>query len=231
MRTRLLRYKKGDSMRLTKVQLLERMNRLYDALTRGEDEADLMNEFNLTVAEYDSLKSALFEDKSEELRTRPTEHTYVQYVIDQMINVKDLTEIIDNHKDAKTVSAAVSAIKVRSDIVNQVIAKGQECGVIHREADKKEIVNAVANLTSADLKKALVKELAFAQKVMKEFGDMAIIDIEPGEVHVGPAHPELMLEPKKTEDSTKPSKYNRAKNSKRSGGRVVQRKKTKVRVN
>jgi len=215
-------------MRLTKIQAMERMNRLYDALTRNEDEADLMNEFDLTIDQYETLKSNLFETKSEELRTRPTEHTYVQYVIDQMVNVRDLTEIIDKHKDDRTVSAAVSAIKVRSDIINQVIVKGQECGVIHKEADKKEVLNHVAELSSDELKAALVKELNFAKAIMDEYGDKGIIDVDPGSIHVGPAHPELMLEAKKKPAYA--SKFNKSKNSKRSGGRVVQRKKTKVKV-
>jgi hypothetical protein len=191
-------------MRLSKEQLKEIVDKMYHYLAEGSDESDIMDELGLTITEYEKLKRTMFDEKATELRKSPTEHTFVKYIIDQIQNVKDLTWIIENHKDSKNVNACVSAIRVRSEITDKIIARGQEFGILHKEADKKEIKGGfmVAELNSKELKKVITKELSGLNNLIEKYGEDDIIDLEPVETHRGPVNTRL-LEPSEEEKKEK----------------------------
>jgi hypothetical protein len=217
-------------MRLNREQIKEAIERVFNALSEGSDEADLQNELGMSIVEYEKLKKDMMEAKSEEIVSRPVEHIFVQYIIDQIKNISDLTDIIEEHKHTKSVNAAVSAIRIRSEITDKIIETGQSFGIIHKEADRKEVTGGftVAQLTSDQLKTAIMDQLKNLNRMMSTYGDDAsIIDIEPGEIHMGPANTAMMLEPPKEAPKEK-NKYSKSKNNKRSGGRVRTRTKVKV---
>ncbi len=204
-------------MRLTKEQLKEAIDRLYHYIAEGHDESDIMDEFGLTITEYEKLKRTMFDEKASELRASPTEHTYIKYILEQIQNVKDLTEIITEHKTSKNVGACVSAIRARSDITDKIIARGQEFGILHKEADKKEIRGGfmVAELSSKDLKTVITKELTGLNNMIEKYGDNDIIDLEPVETHRGPINTKL-LEPigEEHEEETKKVETKKTKTKK-----------------
>lgn len=208
-------------MKLNKIQILEAMESLMSSIERGVDDADIQHEMGLTIVEYEKLKSDMLDAKSDDIMKRPVEHTYVQYILDQMRNVHDLTDIINQHKNTKSVNAAVSAIRVRSEITDKIIEKGQDFGIIHKEADKKEVKGGflVAQLTSEQLKSAITAELKNLNDMMSTYGESAnMIDVDPGDIHLGPANPELMASSNVETDETAKSKAKPKKG--RKGGRV-----------
>lgn len=177
---------------LTKKELEELAQVAFDALVSGMDASELRDELALDEDDLKAVLVHMFDAKAEELRNRPTEHVYVQYVIDQCRNIVDLTKLIGEFKTTRQHSAMVSAIKARSDIQDKMIERGQEFGVIAKPTERNGPLVAgivIAELTNNELKQTIVRELKEVQRMMAQFGDANIIDVEVSELHRGPALP------------------------------------------
>jgi hypothetical protein len=223
--------------KLTKTQLQEAVQAIYSAMVEGDTDADIAARLGLEAEEYNDLKMAMFDAKADEVRSRPTEHTYVQYMIDQAQNVRDLTAMIADFKSSRQYNAMVGAVKVRSEIYDKLIKFGQDFGLIHREAKKGELLvgHLIADMTNKQLKAAITGELSMLNGLVKKYGDRSIMDMEPGSLHHGPRLPAPSVEDSrlledagaeraepavirtKKKDKARTAK---AKNNKRHAGRV-----------
>lgn len=212
-------------MRLTKVQVQEAIVTIYAQMCEGKLDNDIMAEMGLDPDEYKRLRSAMFDAKADEVRAQPTEHVYVEYMIKQAGNIKDLTKMIDEFVTTKQYTALVGAIRVRAELYDKLITKGQEFGLIHKEPDKKQIMAGVliADLSNKDLKTMITGELKTLNGLMQRYGDGNIIDMTlPKILHHGPAlppseHANSALDVAKPKSLA--SKTAKAKNTKRHAGR------------
>lgn len=218
-------------MRLTKDQLTEAINTIYAYTVEGKLDNEIMAEMGLDPDDYKRLKAAMFDAKADEVRAKPTEHVYVQYMIDQTQNIKDLTAMITEFKSTKQYNAMVGAIRARSEILDKLIEKGQEFGLIHKEPNRNEIVAGVlvADLTNKQLKAAITTELKLLSDMTRRYGDINIMDLAPGQIHRGPGLPaatrDSALEAPSQKKATKSTK---SKNHRRSAGRKVVKQKVKT---
>lgn len=221
-------------MKMTKVQVQEAIVTIYGHMCEGKLDNEIIADMGLTPEEYKKLRSAMFDAKADEVRSTPTEHVYVDYMIKQARNIKDLTDMIEEFKTTKQYTALVGAVRVRAELYDKLIAKGQEFGLIHKEPDKKQVLAGVmvADLSNKQLKTMIVGELDNLNQLMARYGDANIMDMAPGKLHHGPRLP-----PTIDADSAglaakakKPvAKTARAKNTKRHAGRKVQKAKMKAR--
>ena len=216
-------------MKLTKEQLSEIITTIYARMAEGMLDDEIMIDTGLPVDEYKKLKAAMFDAKADEVRARPTEHVYVQYMIDQAQNVKALTGMIDEFKNSKQYNAMVGAIKARSDIYDKLIEKGQTFGLIHQEPNKSLSLSGhiVADMTNKQLKTMITGELEVLSKLMRRYGDKSILDVSPGTLHHGPkvagviADSAVTTAIQKDPTKNKNTKSTKSKNHRRSGGRKV----------
>jgi len=225
--------------KLTKEQLREAVQHIYSSMVEGGTDADIAAEMGITAEEYQGLKAAMFDAKADEVRARPTEHTYVQYMIDQAQNVKDLTNMIADFKMSKQYNAMVGAVKVRSEIYDKLIKFGQDFGLIHKEAKKGELLvgHLIADMTNKQLKAAITGELSMLNGLVKKYGDKDIMDMDPGSLHHGPRLPPARIDDDRVDEDpgavvaktvhakrkAEPKKTAKSKNTKRHGGRVKAR--------
>lgn len=191
---------------------------IYGRLLDGETDGDVMDAMGLDAQEYHRYKEGLYRLKAEELRQRPSEHTYVDYVIQQTENVQRLTDIVDDMMRTKDyTSVLIGAIKAKSEIHDKIIAKGQEFGLIKKVATKKEIVAGVtvSELTNDDLKKAITGALNDLNRMTQQYGDVDLKQLRgQGELYYGESLEDQNKEKSKN-FKTKTRKLNR--------GRVKQR--------
>lgn len=182
-------------MKLTKEQLKEAVRRVYELLCSNTEEGDILDEMGLTETEYEHLKSKMFEDKTEELRAKPIEHTYVEYIISQYRNITDLNEVIENYRQTKQATAIVGAIRVRSDIADKIITRGQEFGIIKKVPNRNEVIAGlvVQDLSNRQLKQQITGVLSGLNNLISRYGDSDMIDVSPGEIHRGKKLPEAVL--------------------------------------
>jgi hypothetical protein len=190
-------------MKLTKEQMKEAVMRIYGMLCVGDEEADILDEMGISAEQYENLKDKLFESKAQEFKTKPIEYTYIQYIIDQTHNLSILDEFIKSNKDGKGKSAQsiVGAIRARSEILDKIIARGQEFGIIKKVANRSEVVAGVliAELSNTQLKKEITTSLDSLNLLLKKYGDKDIIDVSPGSIRSGRELPEAVL---KTEEKS-----------------------------
>jgi len=179
-------------MRLTKREIQEAISSIYGKLIEGKTDKEVMDEMGLPAEDYEKLKAAMFDDKADEIRTKPTEHLYVEYMISQAQNVHDLTEMIKDFKTSKQYGSMVGAVRARAEIYDRVIAKGQEFGMIRKEPNRTEFVGGllVADMTNAELRKTIVTELGSMNRLMKMFGDKDLLELPNDQsIYRGPALP------------------------------------------
>jgi hypothetical protein len=204
-------------------------------LCDGDDEADILDEMGISAEQYESLKDKLFESKTQEFRTKPIEYTYIQYIIDQTRNLSDLDNFIKLNKSEKGKSSQsiVGAIRAKSEILDKIIARGQEFGIIKKVANRSEVVAGVliAELSNTQLKKEITTSLDSLNLLLKKYGDKDIIDVSPGSIRSGKELPEAILktEEKNSEDGiivkrTKNNKKSKRRDKTRLNRRVTRKK-------
>lgn len=188
---------------------------IYGRLLDGETDGDIMDSMSLDVQEYHRYKEGLYRLKAEELRQRPSEHTYVDYVIQQTENIQKLSDIVDDMMRTKDyTSVLIGAIKAKSEIHDKLITKGQEFGLIKKVASKKEIVAGVtvSELTNEDLKKAIAGALNDLNRMTQQYGDVDLKQLsEQNDLYYG----ESLEEQKEKKIKSKTRKLNRGRVKKR----------------
>lgn len=178
-------------MRLTKSEVEEAVATIYGRMASGEDDKEIIEAMGISAEDFKALKSAMFDAKADEIRQRPIEHVYVQYVLDQQGNVKDLTEMMETFKSTRQLNAMVGAIRVRSEIYDKIIKTGQDMGLLKRAATQHEIIGGIviAELTNEKLRTLITGALKDLGGLMKKYGDKSIVEMDPGTLHYGPALP------------------------------------------
>ena len=204
-------------MAFTKSEIREAITSIYNYLEKGQSDKQIMKKMGLDAEIYNTIKTAMFDAKAKEIRSTPEEHMYIQYILDQNRNIKDLTEIIKGFDpEKKSHNAIVGAIRARSDITDKMITKAQEFGIIKKTPDRKEIVAGVvvAELSNNQLKENITEVLANLGGLVKKYGGAAgknkFLEMpEPKNLYRGPKLPPAKLPdtlaepPKKNATNTK----------------------------
>jgi hypothetical protein len=181
---------------LSRSELSKQALALYEEITaRGESEASVAELFGWDPETYEQVRNRMLEMKAELFRNRPREHVFVEYVIQQQRNIRDLDEVIKKLDKTKMHAATIGAIRLRSEIQSGVIEKGQEFGLIKKEAERKEIVAGLflGDMTRGQLSDAIVKELAGFKELMDRFEDVPMAAlVTGGNLHYGPKAPAML---------------------------------------
>lgn len=176
-------------LNLTESELNQAGQDLFQLLISGKGDEEAQDELGVDTATYNKIKRHMLDAKAVEIHNRPTEHVYVQYILDQSQNLRELTKMIADSKSAKNYNALVGAVRLRADIHDRILTKGQEVGLIEREPERKEIIAGVivADLSNRQLQGVLRNELDEINTMMGKYGNKAFLDVDAGETHHGPA--------------------------------------------
>ena len=175
-------------MAIQKRHLNDMVVRVYGMLSEGAIDTEIMDELGLTAEDYNEVKITMFDIKADELRKKPTEHVYIDYMIQQTANIRALSEMIQGFRTSNQHNALVGAVRARSEILDKIIKTGQEVGMIAREPEKHEILAgvAVSQLSSKDLKSRITGVVSELDGLVKQFGDGSLQEIEVTEIYSGP---------------------------------------------
>jgi len=180
---------------MTKGEIASLAQRMFEALGEGKSDNDVMRELGLPGDEYQELKGAMFRVKAEELKRKPPEQVYCEYILAQMANIHDLSDMISQFRRSNQYSAMVGAVRARADILDRIIDRGQEFDLVVRKPEEKRIVAGVlvANLSNEQLKTAIVRELGNMNRLMKGVAEGSITELDPGNLYEGaPQLPEVV---------------------------------------
>lgn len=178
-----------SKLKLTEGEMDQAAEDLFQYLITGKGDEEAQDELGVDTATYGKIKRHMLDRKAVEIHNRPTEHVYVQYILDQAQNLRVLTDMIKTNTADKNQNAVVGAIRLRADLYDRIITKGQECGLIEKEPERREIIAGVivADLTNRQLQGVLKTELFEITQMMSEYGTKKFIDVELGPIHHGPA--------------------------------------------
>jgi len=208
--------------------MMEAAATVYGELLKGLNHTEVMELLGYTVETYEEVRKFMLEMRTSELREKPREHVYIDYVIEQRKNLYDLDNLIKNLDEKTQYNAVVGAIRLRSDIVDKIVEKGQEFGFIKKTAERKELIAGIAliDMSNEDLKKHIVGQTKMLTTAMDKYGEADFMDTRDGPLHYGPTFDvsgEAVDDEDDDEDEVrKPAKAtgsHRAKTAKRSAGR------------
>lgn len=91
-------------------------------------------------------RGELFSDIAGDVATATPAEVWVSYKIRQEGVISDLDRIIKASRGTKSggvLNAAVGAAKAKAQLIDGIIEKGQELGIIHKEPEKAVTINGV----------------------------------------------------------------------------------------
>jgi len=161
---------------------------LYDQMLEGASEAKVAEDYGWDAETLASVRRIMFEAQTSQLRGMSREDHFVEYRLNQGKNLKDLGDLIKNLDKSKQYNALVGALRLRADIHDRLVAKGQEFGIIKKEPERKELVGGllVGDMGTDAVRGLLMEKLGSLEKLMANFGDNDIMALAPGKLHRGP---------------------------------------------
>lgn len=177
-------------MKLKKKEAIGVVSTFLELVIQGRSIEDISDEMGYDISELSFLQSRLLEMKTFELQGKPVEHVYVEYMIEQLKNVHTLNSLIEDFDgNSRNLAAIVGAVRLRSDIHDRIMEKGQACGVIRKVPEQKESLHGlvIAELTADDLRETIVKQYRkLAKLTTGKTETMAQLRV-PKNLHYGPS--------------------------------------------
>jgi hypothetical protein len=160
--------------------------KLRGCLVEGLEQEAICERLGLEWADVEELRRRYLDHEAEIIRHKPTEHTYVEYCIEQRKNIKDLDKVVNDYQRQSNPAGYVGAVRARADLLNQIIAKGQEFGFIERKADAKGYAagEAIKGLSNPDFRKYIFNEIQVFNTLQLKYGDRGILEVEPGPLYI-----------------------------------------------
>ena len=168
-----------------------RLVRLQTLIAEGRGEVRILRETGWQPAELTMLRRELTRIERA-LLLRPTEELYVEYLLRQERNLEDLNTFVDNWQDhTDAVPSVVSAIRARAEILDKVIQRGQELGIVQKAVTRKALVVGgirVEDLGTREIRELIVKQLEGLRTLTTQVRNLVEIGADAGVV-------ELLAEP------------------------------------
>lgn len=170
------------------------VERFWSLLQAGESPEDIQAAMDLDEEQYDALRAKVVEAKAAELRGRPPEQVFVEYFAGQASVLADLAKTIDAIKRdmtepgsaPKCAAPMVQALRLKSDILGELVKTGQALGVTSKAADRLQVIGglSIASLGRDDLKRLFAEESEKMAVLLA--GAVPFAKVAVGELHYGP---------------------------------------------
>lgn len=177
-------------LELSKAEVREAVAKLLSFTLAGKDDDEIAELLGVTPDQLEQIKKEMLAQEAERLTSRDGEEIYADYVLQQLACIRDLVRLQRDFRESKNTSAMVGAIRARSEIIDKIVDRGQDLGFINKAPERKHITGGVlvAEMSNAELRKAIATELQAVQVMMKEVGGGGMDLLE---VTAGPLHREL----------------------------------------
>jgi hypothetical protein len=175
-------------MDLSSTEVQDAAQTLYSQMLEGSSESKVADDYGWDAETLTAIRRVMFEVQTTQLRKMSREDHFVEYRIHQHQNLKDLGDLISSLDSNKQYNAIVGALRLRSDIHDKLVAKGQEFGIIKKEPERKEVVGGilVGDMDAGAVRGILMTKLSSLEKLMSDFGDADLATLAPGRLHHGP---------------------------------------------
>lgn len=141
------------SSRRTKREIRRLKAELRGLLSGNSSDAECCEALGVNMTSLRLLKRELLADELDAVINDSPEEVWAKYRLRMDGCIDDLDDIISKGSDPKVrggLSAATMAVKAKASIIDNVLKRGQDLGVVHKEPEKKVII-AGMTVTSASL--------------------------------------------------------------------------------
>lgn len=166
-------------------------------LADGASDREISGELGITIRDVRNLKRELISDELEQITNDSAEEVWAKYRIRMDGCIADLDDVIEKAVRGKELpkgglNAAVGAIKAKASILDSVLKKGQELGVLHKEPDRKVVISgvAVASVELEELRELVDSRRADVEDLVTSYAPKELVDYadEPeGDLYAEPA--------------------------------------------
>lgn len=172
---------------LGEAEVRARLMRLQILIAEGKGEVRILKETGWQPAELGLLRRELTRIERA-LLVRPTEELYVEYLLRQEKNLSDLNSFVENWQDhTEAVPSVVSAIRARAEILDKVIQRGQDLGIIQKAVTRKALVVGgvrVEDLGTREIRELIVKQLEGLRSLTTQVRNLDELGADAGAVEV-----------------------------------------------
>lgn len=167
-------------------------------LMANKTDLAIQEEMSLDTGDYNALKSELYEQEKTDINDKSVEDVFIAFGHRMEGCINDLDEIIKDKKGTNP-NAVVGAVRAKADIINKIIDRGQEFGLIEKVPERKVVVAGllVSKLDTKQLRKLISKQVGELGQIMDKYGDATMTELDPA--------PPPALPPASPEEEAKPS--------------------------
>ena len=160
----------------TEAQHRVMLDLVEDTIMRSLTDEKAAQELGIGTAELKRHQQAALDRFINNLQSQTTLHVYALYVLEQKSCMVELQNMINSYKTTNQHNAVVGAVKAKSEILDKIIGKGQDMGVIEKRAKRIEFIGSldVRNMTELDIARQIMEQM----KEINELVDEGIIDAE-----------------------------------------------------
>lgn len=176
-------------MELTKAEKMELAATIKEMILGGNTDDEIMSTLGLSAESYSEAKRYMLDSGVADLQGLTREHHFVMYSMVQDRNIRDLDNLIGKMDSTRAHNALVGAIRLRSDISDRKMQMAFDLGVISKKPSQTEIIGGVAvvHMSADDLRKEIRGHAEATTGMMARYGEVSLMDIDPGPIHRGPA--------------------------------------------
>ena len=149
-----------------KRQVTAKVRALLAAGVSEFEQLEALKDDGVTVRELRGLRAEILSDEVEELHSATAEETFLRYKLRMNKCARELDDIVERARVARTspgiLSAAVAAVKAKSQIVDQILDRGQSLGVIHKAPKTSVKIGGivVADASTPELRRLVSQRVA-----------------------------------------------------------------------
>ena len=168
-------------------------------MAAGLTGSEICKELSLSPEEVrEARKKVIAEELTVVGPHRPADEVFVEYRLQMNRIVKDLNDVSTKAKGKENFQAAFGALKAQATILDKVIDRGQEMGVIPR-ASKRSIVLMggvfIGSMTDPELLASMKELEGDGRRMRKEYGDTPLRALPDPDLYVGPIDVEFEKQP------------------------------------
>jgi hypothetical protein len=176
---------KGD--RLSRLDMVEMAATIYNQMIEGKTEVEIMEDLRIDAETFGEIRKFMLEGYATRYRSSSREHAFVEYVIEQRAVLKDIQTHLEGAEKSKQLGAIVGGLRLKSDIIERIVTRGQEFGIFKKTAERRELVAGIlhADMSNEELIKAIFSTSKRFTDMVKKFGEGSILALPDKPRHYG----------------------------------------------
>lgn len=191
----------------TPIELRAVFSKLRSLIASGVEELEIISQLGISYEEYEELLRRFIEHELQAERKRSTDEHYLNYLLEQRSNLRELTGMIKGFGESKQFNAQVGAIRAKADILERVLDRAEQFGFINLKRPVTTINGIlIANASSPEIRKT-IQGMLVEMKQIAASGDKAMAEVEVGDLH----QDEVIDVPAIAAPAPPPAKTSRAK--------------------